>query len=58
MASSHEGDETRDECKVWLQTSVKSLAKAYSGNEPEYSLNLIKESNPDYVRDSISRKGM
>ncbi len=32
----------------WHQFSVNGLSTAYSEDEPEYTLNLIKESNPDY----------
>ena len=37
-----------EERKAWAQLSLESLEQAYSDNEPEYSLDLIKESNPDY----------
>lgn len=38
-------DEARE---AWLQMSAKGLENAYGDNEDEYSLNLIKEPNPDY----------
>ena len=37
-----------DERSAWTQLSLESLARAYSDDEPEYSLDLIKEANPDY----------
>jgi hypothetical protein len=38
-------DEERDD---WTRLSLESLAQAYSDDEPEYSLDLIKEANPAY----------
>ncbi len=35
---------------AWLNFSTQGLAAAYSNDEPEYSLNLIKEQNPSYER--------
>jgi hypothetical protein len=32
----------------WVRLSLESLARAYGDEEPEYSLELIKEANPDY----------
>ena len=32
----------------WTRLSLESLARAYDDDEPEYSLDLIKEPNPDY----------
>ena len=32
----------------WARLSLESLAKAYGDDEPEYSLDLITEANPDY----------
>jgi hypothetical protein len=37
--------EERDD---WTRLSLESLARAYSDDEPEYSLDLIKEANPEY----------
>ncbi len=36
------------EREAWLLLSEKGLETAYAENEVEYSLNLIKEPNPDY----------
>jgi hypothetical protein len=38
-------DEERED---WARLSLESLARAYSDDEPEYSLDLIKEANPEY----------
>ena len=38
-------DEERED---WARLSLESLARAYSDDEPEYSLDLIKETNPAY----------
>lgn len=32
----------------WARLSLESLARAYGDEEPEYSLDLIKEANPEY----------
>ena len=34
----------------WTRLSLESLARAYDDDEPEYSLDLIKEPNPEYER--------
>ncbi len=39
-------DET--EQKEWQQFSGQALSKAYSQDEPEYMLDMIKEPNPEY----------
>ena len=40
--------ETLDERNDWNSLSLKSLGNAYGMNEPEYSLKMIKEPNPEY----------
>lgn len=35
---------------AWHHFSTQGLASAYSNDEPEYALNLIKEQNPSYER--------
>lgn len=40
-ASSEERDD-------WARLSLESLASAYGADEPDYSLDLIKEANPEY----------
>lgn len=37
-----------DECTDWNSLSMASLERAYGEDEPEYSLDLIKEANPKY----------
>jgi hypothetical protein len=37
-----------DEREAWLFLSQQGLEAAYGEDEVEYSLNLIKEPNPDY----------
>jgi len=32
----------------WSKFSAENLSRAYSDNEPDYSLALVKEPNPDY----------
>ena len=34
----------------WLTFSLLNLARAYGEDEPEYTLQMIKELNPDYER--------
>ena len=38
-----------DEHEVWLQTSAGQLSRAYGDEEPEYSLELVKRSNPEFA---------
>ena len=38
------------EQEAWLKLSAQGLAAAYSDEEPEYLLTLIKERNPAYER--------
>ena len=35
--------------QAWYQLSSQGLAGAYSVNEPDYSLEMIKDPNLDYV---------
>jgi hypothetical protein len=35
-----------EEGEDWTRLSLQSLARAYSDDEPEYSLDVIKEANP------------
>jgi hypothetical protein len=37
-----------DEHEDWLRISQSALESAYGSNEPTYSLDAIKEPNPDY----------
>ena len=42
-------NESNDEDRSdWTKLSLQALEKAYGENEPDYPLNTIKESNPDY----------
>ena len=38
-------DEERED---WARYALENLERAYGDNEPEYSLDLIKEANPSY----------
>lgn len=37
-----------NEPKDWRQLSVAGLARAYGEDEPDYSLKLVRETNPEY----------
>ena len=39
---------TNEEREEWMHLSKERLERAYDKNEPEYSTDLIKETNPDY----------
>lgn len=41
-------DDHTAERQPWLTTSAASLSRAYDEGEPEYSVSLIQEGNPDY----------
>jgi len=40
-------DEERED---WSRLALASLERAYGDDEPEYSLELIKEANPEYEK--------
>ncbi len=46
LKSESESDERKD----WIDSSLSQLNKAYSENEPEYFLSMIKEPNPEYKK--------
>ncbi len=37
-----------DENEDWSNLSLRQLNDAYSADEPDYSINSIKEENPEY----------
>lgn len=37
-----------DEAVDWASFALKNLENAYGDSEPEYSLHLIRENNPEY----------
>ena len=39
-----------DQREDWTRFSLENLERAYGDDEPEYSLDLIKEANPKYER--------
>ena len=39
-----------EERENWARLSLECLARAYGDDEPEYSLDMIKEVNPEYER--------
>lgn len=41
-------DSLDEEREDWYRLSASNLAHAYSGDEPEYTNDMIKEWNPDY----------
>lgn len=34
--------------EIWYRLAVSGLERAYGENEPEYSVGLVKEANPEY----------
>ena len=40
-----DSDEVRDD---WTKVSAAGLSHAYGDSEPEYTLDMIKEPNPDF----------
>ena len=40
-----QGDRERDD---WLSLSLRTIALAYGDSEPEYTVGMIKEPNPEY----------
>ncbi len=41
--------ETDQERKIWSELSTEGLSRAYSDDEPDYPIDLIKEANVDYA---------
>ena len=41
-------DDLADEREFWYQLADQGLAMAYGDDEPDYSLAVIKEPNPEY----------
>jgi hypothetical protein len=41
-------ESSNGEREDWAQLSLESLSRTYGDDEPEYSLDLIKEANPEY----------
>ena len=46
LKSESESDERKD----WIDSSLSQLNNVYSDNEPDYSLSMIKEPNPEYKK--------
>lgn len=42
--------EEPEERRQWLAASETTLQAAYGDSEPDYSLDLLKERNPEYER--------
>jgi hypothetical protein len=38
-----------DEREAWLQVSAGQLSRAYGDDEPEYSLELVKQPNSEFA---------
>jgi hypothetical protein len=38
-----------DEREAWLQASAGQLSRAYGDDEPEYSLELVKQPNSEFA---------
>ncbi len=45
-----EADDGAEDRQQWLAASAVTLQAAYSDSEPDYSLDLLKERNPEYER--------
>ncbi len=46
LASSESMEE--EERAAWLRLSLHGLAAAYGNDEPEYTIDMVKEINPEY----------
>jgi len=44
------GNRVSDERQTWLHFSRLGLENAYSEDEPDYTLDMIRRPNPDYER--------
>ncbi len=43
-----EADEEFDERRQWLAASEDNLRAAYNDSEPDYSLDLLRDRNPEF----------
>ncbi|MCX7016176.1 MAG: hypothetical protein NTW86_27060 [Candidatus Sumerlaeota bacterium] len=43
-----EAEPADDERREWLAFSAQSLQSAYGPSEPDYTADMIRESNPEY----------
>ncbi len=41
-------DDILDEREAWFKFAAEQFQVAYAENEPEYSLDMIRETNPEY----------
>jgi len=48
LVSVAESGDKNAERQQWLAASAESLHAAYGESEPDYSVSMVKESNPDY----------
>ena len=46
----HRESAEEEERQDWLRLSMQGLAAAYGDDEPEYTIDMVKELNPDYQR--------
>ena len=46
----HSGSAEEEERQDWLRLSLHGLVAAYGDDEPEYTIDMVKELNPDYQR--------
>ena len=42
-------DDVLDEREAWFKFAAAQFQAAYGENEPEYSLEMIREPNPEYI---------
>ena len=48
LVSVTEAGEENAERRQWLAASSSSLKMAYGDSEPDYSVNMVRENNPNY----------
>ena len=49
LVSLTEGAQDSPEHQDWLAVSAEGLQPAYADSEPEYTIEMVRESNPEYA---------
>lgn len=50
VVPTEDSDQARDD---WLRLSTEGLARAYGDDEPEHTIDTIKEPNPEYKQGDL-----
>ena len=48
LIEKYESEQESEEHETWHRLSMQALARAYGDDEPEYTTDMLKWTNPDY----------